>query len=207
MEDFDIFETEIFPYLEGEVLKGDTITLTMKGIKPEKMKDHAGEDKTKRVLYFEETVKGFVLNKTNTMRIIEMYGRRTGKWGGCKITLYTERVKVYGQTHNALRVAPGIPDGVEWLDYNPTKTQFFGRAKADLGLEPAGAASILKMAGFTNGYKAAEARDMWTALEAGSGEPEPSAMDDIEADDIEATGDMSRTDSPSPLPDTDGVEI
>ncbi|KKK73438.1 hypothetical protein LCGC14_1816530, partial [marine sediment metagenome] len=30
MKDFDIFTTDLFPYLEGEELKGSTLTLTIR---------------------------------------------------------------------------------------------------------------------------------------------------------------------------------
>jgi hypothetical protein len=98
----------MFPYLEGEAVKDKTITLTIKDIKNEELKGHAGKKETKEVLYFQETPKGFVLNKTNAKRIGQMYGAMTGAWEGKQITLTTEPVQAFGELHNALRVAPGI---------------------------------------------------------------------------------------------------
>lgn len=47
----------------------------------------------------------------------------------------------------------------------PSKVQFFERAKNELGFSPDAAAAVLKAAGFTNGYKAEQAADMWAVLE------------------------------------------
>lgn len=115
MRDINIFNTEMFPYLEGEEVKGSTLTLTITDIRPEKMKSHAGKDQAKEVLYFKETKKGFVLNKTNSKRVSRMYGRQTGQWEGKKITLCTEEVAAFGEVHDALRVVPGAVSA-DWMD-------------------------------------------------------------------------------------------
>lgn len=104
MMDINIFDTEIFPYLEGEALVGSTLTLTIRDIKIEEMKSHKGKAETKYVLYFEENRKGFVLNKTNAKRCAVLHGATTGNWKGKQITLCTEQVQAFGETHNALRV-------------------------------------------------------------------------------------------------------
>lgn len=95
----------MFPYLEGEEIKDSTLTLTIQDIKSEEMKTHRGNKEIKEVLYFLETQKGFVLNKTNAKRIAVLYGAMTGDWQGKQITLYTEPVQAFGELHNALRVA------------------------------------------------------------------------------------------------------
>jgi hypothetical protein len=110
VKDINIFMTDLFPYLEGEELKEDTLTLTIKDIRQEKMKSHKGKDENKYVLYFQESSKGFVLNKTNAKRIAVLYGKMTGGWVGKQITLYTEEVQAFGEFHNALRVAEAAPE-------------------------------------------------------------------------------------------------
>lgn len=110
MNNFDIFTTDLFPYLEGEELKGSTLTLTIEDIRQEKMKSRKGKEESKWVLYFQETSKGFVMNKTNAKRIAILYGKMTGDWAGKQITLYTEEVRAFGETHNALRVAIATPN-------------------------------------------------------------------------------------------------
>lgn len=108
MRNINIFDTDMFPYLEGEEIKNTAITLTIKDIKSEKMKSHKGREEVKEVLYFRETKKGFVLNKTNAKRIAQMYGAQTAQWEGRQITLTTEPVQAFGELHNALRVVPGV---------------------------------------------------------------------------------------------------
>lgn len=110
MKDIDIFMTDLFPYLEGEELKGSTLTLTIKDIRQEKMQSQKGKEESKYVLYFKENRKGFVLNKTNAKRLAVLYGKMTGGWHGKQVTLYTEEVKAFGETHNALRVAEAAPN-------------------------------------------------------------------------------------------------
>jgi hypothetical protein len=105
MMNINIFDTEMFPYLEGEALKGSTLPLTIRDIKIEEMTSHGGRKEQKYVLYFRENSKGFVLNKTNAKRIAQLHGPLTGGWEGKQITLYTEEVRAFGETHNALRVA------------------------------------------------------------------------------------------------------
>lgn len=121
MKNINIFSTAMFPYLEGEEIKDTTLTLTIKDIKLENLKGHAGKEETKEVLYFQETTKGFVLNKTNAKRIAQLYGAMTGEWEGKQITLYTESVQAFGELHNALRVTPtsSPPNG----NMNLTKLQ------------------------------------------------------------------------------------
>jgi hypothetical protein len=109
MMNINIFDTDMFPYLEGEALKGSTLTLTIRDIKSEEMASHGGKKEWKYVLYFQENHKGFVLNKTNAKRIAQMYGPTTGDWEGKPIVLYTEEVQAFGETHNALRVAMSAP--------------------------------------------------------------------------------------------------
>lgn len=109
MKDFDIFATDLFPYLEGEEIKGANLTLTIRDIRREKMKSRKGQEENKWVLYFQETHKGFVVNKTNAKSIAVLHGKMTGGWVGKQIMLYTEKLEAFGETHNALRVALATP--------------------------------------------------------------------------------------------------
>ncbi len=107
MKNINIFNTGMFPYLEGEEIKGKHLTLTILDMRTEELKSHKGAKENKEVLYFKETKKGFVLNKTNAKRIAQMYGATTGQWEGKQITLTTEEVEAFGEVHNALRVVLG----------------------------------------------------------------------------------------------------
>lgn len=193
MMNVNIFDTSLFPYIEGQNLVDKMMTLTICKIQTEKMKDHKGRDAEKYVLYFRETKKGLVLNKTNAKRIAILYGCQTGEWDGKQITLYAEEVKAFGEIHNAVRVAEAVPgngsqvDDSEWMHKQPSKGRFFGGIKKDFGIEPAIAAKMLKEGGYTNGYDPILAPEMYEYLSnapmpqvtAESLAPDP---DEIEAD-------------------------
>lgn len=112
----DLYKTELFPYIQGESLVGKaSVTLTMTSVEAEKLPNHGGQEETKYVLYFKETKKGLILNKTNAARIIALYGRETDEWAGQRISIHSEPVRAFGKNHNAVRVdekkpkANGIP--------------------------------------------------------------------------------------------------
>lgn len=107
----NIFKTELFPYIEGQSLVGKSVTLTMTTVTTEMLKNRQGRDEKKYILYFQETPKGLVLNKTNAKRIANLYGAETDAWAGKRITIYAEPVRAFGEDHNAVRVAPAIPTG------------------------------------------------------------------------------------------------
>ncbi len=100
----NIYKTQLFPYIAGDSLVGKTATMTMAGLKTEKLPTRNGKTEDKLVLYFEDTPKGLVLNKTNAKTIAQAFGGETDDWQGHQIELYTERIKAFGQTHNAVRV-------------------------------------------------------------------------------------------------------
>lgn len=95
---------EAFPskWLKATEFEEDMI-LTMNIVQMEDIGQ--GEDKeTKPVLYFKETDKGLVLNKTNATTITTLYGSNTTKWGGKKIALFPTEVAFGGKQTLAIRV-------------------------------------------------------------------------------------------------------
>jgi hypothetical protein len=102
-----MYKTELFPYIEGDQIAraGKDVILTMKRVEVEQIPNGRGGEEDKYILYFHETPKGLVLNKTNVKKIIELVGSDdTGDWDGVKVSLYTERIKAFGEMHNATRV-------------------------------------------------------------------------------------------------------
>lgn len=99
----NIYKSELFPYIAGDSLVGRPVTLTMKEVKIEPVSS-GGQTENKPVLYFEESKKGMILNKTNAKRIAKLFGGETDEWTGQPIELYSEEVKAFGDTHNAVRV-------------------------------------------------------------------------------------------------------
>ena len=69
-----------------------------------------GEDaESKPIVYFAETEKGMVLNKTNANAIAGMYGPETDGWAGKRIALFATEVDFAGKQTLALRVRLKAP--------------------------------------------------------------------------------------------------
>lgn len=111
----NIYRTGLFPHIIGDSLVGKTATLTMTEVKVERLTGHEGRSEEKFVLFlfFEETEKCLILNKTNAATIAKLYGPETDDWRGQAITLYSEEIRAFGKTHNAVRVAPAQPAAEE----------------------------------------------------------------------------------------------
>lgn len=204
MMNVNIFDSDLFPYLEGEAIKDSTLQLTIKDLKYEILKNHRGQEEQKPVIYFKENRKGMVLNKTNAKILAVMFGPLTGGWENKVITIHTERVQAFGEVHNALRILPAqqgkdfLPEN--WQQLKPTKVDFFNAAKSELGLEAATAAAMLKEAGFTNGYDPEAAPDMWAALLNGP-MPETMAVQPDEPQTLEDAEDVVRLFAEPPVSD------
>jgi hypothetical protein len=79
----------------------DDLTLIIDRVKIEEV----GTDKDKKpVLYFDDTEKGLVLNKTNAGTISALYGDDTNDWKGEAITLFSAMVSYQGKTTPGVRM-------------------------------------------------------------------------------------------------------
>jgi hypothetical protein len=58
----------------------------------------------KPVVYFEETEKGLVLNKTNAETIVTLHGSETNAWEGRKVALFATEVDFRGKQTLAIRI-------------------------------------------------------------------------------------------------------
>jgi hypothetical protein len=99
----NIFGTELFPYIQGEMLADNEATMTISDVKVEELVNNRGEN-SKPVVYFKERDKGLILNKTNARVIAALYGPETDDWIGERITLYAERGTWFGKSGYAVRV-------------------------------------------------------------------------------------------------------
>lgn len=81
---------ELFPgrFLKSGQFKGRDVTLTVKGIRIEKLPQEKGGDRAKGIVSFAETELEWVLNRTNGECVKAMFGRNTDEWIGKKITLW-----------------------------------------------------------------------------------------------------------------------
>jgi len=68
-----------------------------------------GTKKMCLVAYFTDSPKPMVLNKTNCKTIEKMYSPFVENWVGKKITVFSAKVKAFGETVDALRIRPTAP--------------------------------------------------------------------------------------------------
>ena len=88
-------------YLKAADLQGQTANVVIERIEMGEM-DNA--DDRKPIVYFKNKQKGLVLNKTNSNKIVSVYGDDSDGWIGKPITLFTAWVDFRGETVEAIRV-------------------------------------------------------------------------------------------------------
>ena len=66
------------------------------------MRDIGGDHKP--VLFFQETEKGVILNKTNNNTIVQAYGDETEGWAGKQIVLYPSETDYQGKRVACIRM-------------------------------------------------------------------------------------------------------
>jgi hypothetical protein len=95
-------------YLKAAEFRGRDFTLTITRVVAAELDR---EDNTKEqlgVVYFAETKKGWILNKTNIKCMIAMFGAETDDWHGKQVTVYPENNEM-SESGVAIRVR-GSPD-------------------------------------------------------------------------------------------------
>lgn len=79
--------------------------------------DELSEPEEKYILYFQETNKGLVLNKTNFKTLMKVHPvDDTDEWIGCQITLYATEVEFRGETVWGTRIRLAPPGELEYDD-------------------------------------------------------------------------------------------
>lgn len=99
--------TAFFPsrWLSAEDLGDKAVKAIITGLK----KEEVGQD-NKPVVYFLGFTKGLVLNKTNTNKLIELFGKDTDGWANKDVELYPVVVPYRGDEVPAIRLrAPQLP--------------------------------------------------------------------------------------------------
>jgi hypothetical protein len=96
-------------YVKAADLNGKAVRVTISHVEMETI----GDDR-KPVLYFKQSKKGLVLNKTNANNIVFAYGDDTDDWSNKDIELYPSMVDFQGRSVEAIRVrvpraAPAAP--------------------------------------------------------------------------------------------------
>lgn len=90
----------LFPsrYLKAADLEND-LTVTVKSLVTETL-----DQENKWVLYFAETEKGLVLNKTNANTIAKLHGEDVSNWKAKTIILFATEVDFRGELTLAIRI-------------------------------------------------------------------------------------------------------
>lgn len=106
--------SQLFPskYVKAADLNGKTVTLTIAKLVVEELgpSGHPGAEKERKpVLYFQKATKGLVLNRTNAMTIVGLYGDESDDWGGKRISIYPTRIRAFGAMQDTIRVREEIP--------------------------------------------------------------------------------------------------
>jgi hypothetical protein len=98
-----------------DVPKDGDLTLTIDHCEVNEVKNERGTER-KLTLHFIEDFKPMILNTTNSNTISDVYGsRQVEDWEGKKISLYTEKVRAFGGTTDALRIRPYRPESTELI--------------------------------------------------------------------------------------------
>ena len=113
-EPMNIYSTDLFKYLAGDMIGQSTVTLTIVDVTMEDMNSGRGGKQTKPVVHFHERDKVMVLNKTNAAAIAKELGPETDMWRGGRVTLAAPVIDAFGQQRRSIRVThvapPNTPD-------------------------------------------------------------------------------------------------
>ena len=86
------------------------VTLTITKAVREEVRSTDGDKTTELVIYFKEQKKPMILNVTNA-KMLEKLTKSSyiEDWVGKEIQIGTEKVKAFGEVHDALRIRPYLP--------------------------------------------------------------------------------------------------
>lgn len=99
-------------YLKCVDFRGKDVTMTIKKVQSEEIQGHGGKIKKKAVLYFNETEKMIILNKTNGKEIAKSLSKETDIWIGKRITFFPTKTKFGKEMVDCIRVR-NSPDKLE----------------------------------------------------------------------------------------------
>jgi hypothetical protein len=92
-------------FLSPANVEEDTL-VTINEVGAETFQDDDGTKRKKPILYFKESVKPLILNRTNFTRIAEIAGDETDDWHGTRLILYPDTVSMRGKSVATIRVRP-----------------------------------------------------------------------------------------------------
>jgi hypothetical protein len=111
MADYDFDEMYPGRFIKAALLKGKPATLTIAEVELELMPDPKakGGKANKVIMSFVERDRQLLVNKTNALCLVEMFGRRSSMWIGKRITLQPDIVLAWGVRKPCIRIS-GSPD-------------------------------------------------------------------------------------------------
>lgn len=129
----NIYSTDLFQYMAGDMIGQSSVTLTIVDVTMENMNSGKGGAQTKPCLRFKERSKLMVLNKTNAKALAAILGPETENWKGARVTIAAPIVDAFGKSARSLRVIDvqppqqiaakprnGNSSGDNWRDTAPT---------------------------------------------------------------------------------------
>ena len=96
-------------YIAAVEFNGKAPTLTVDHVKVVDLDDNKGKVKSRPVVYFRETKRGWVLCKTTAQALAALFSSETDKWTGKRVTLHAEEVQFGKEKMPGIRVR-GSPD-------------------------------------------------------------------------------------------------
>jgi hypothetical protein len=97
-------------FISAVEFDGKSPTLTIaKANMTEVFDEKTGRDKAKGTIWFKEIDRGWIVNKTNALCLVGMFGEETDGWVGKRVTLFAKLVKFGPKTEPGIRVK-GSPD-------------------------------------------------------------------------------------------------
>jgi hypothetical protein len=96
-------------YIKAFDLAGKDVTVLIERVEAGEVSNRTKKAK-KPLLYVKGQQKPLVLNKTNAKVICQLYGKETDAWIGKRITIYPTTVDFGGETVEAIRVRPKVPE-------------------------------------------------------------------------------------------------
>lgn len=115
-EDFDmnIFSTDLFKYLQGDMIGESRVKLTIANVTMEDIGGGGrGGTQSKPCLHFKEKDKTLILNKTNAVEIAQKLGPETDNWRGAVVTLVAPVIDAFGKQRRAVRIFEVQPAAVK----------------------------------------------------------------------------------------------
>ena len=95
----------LFPHIKAEMLETPAC-LHLSGKYREVLPENGATNQKARLeLFFVNSQKTAIVNATQVLKIVEMYGAESDGWEGKPIVLYADKIPAFGKTHNVVRVA------------------------------------------------------------------------------------------------------